>query len=1473
MKAEPKYFSPNSNSHHDCLIPDSSIFSGFTKKYPLSKTLRFELKPVEDTKKHLKGFVESDRERAKDYKELKKIIDEYHKYYIEKSLSKNNILSFDDLSRLKEHMKKSKSLQSLAEKKENEKLIQKLQKSLRKQVVEAFQLKGKRNKKNKEKLFGKELIDVLLEWLDNSSLENIEGKKKIVEKFRKFTTYLTGFHENRKNMYSGEEQATAISYRVINENLPRFLLNLNTYEKITKNFPDLKNQFESLKEELKAEFEYFKIQNTKDLFKINFFNRCLTQTGIDKYNVIVGGKVLESGQKIQGINEKINLFRQAQSNKGNQSNKDDQAETGKISNKKLPVMQTLYKQILSDRESHSFYFEEFKSRNEVLESIDRYWESISQKRGDGSVLQETGGQGNGGFEVGDDKGDSQSVLQETGGQGNGGFEVGDDKGDSQSVLQETGGQGNGGFEVGDDKGNNSQSVLQKAENLFTNLKKYEWDKIYFRGSDLHLVSNKLFGDYRVIDSALSVHAENEFSNKKEREQYVKKDFFSFDEIQTALSSYRKENEEVQISKRFSGFDKIEEALSSDSKKGQNNVLAVYFNLEFSEKKYNNKNLLCFMEELYNRLKTIPSSENEFNEEETEIIQNFLKPFIPVRFENSDSDKQEKAKKLKQNQYNGKQGSVGLVDLLHLIKPVYPEKDRKKIMDLEKDESFYNDFEKLYKELSQVLALYNKVRNYITKNKRRMEKIKINFETSTLLDGWDVNKETDNLSVILRKKEAGQWVYYLGVMSKTKQGANGLFDYHIKDNDDEERRKGKEDLKDKILHGGNDKKYYEKMIYRQIKVGMDIQNLIPIEGKVVRKTKNLDNLKKQHFPPEIWDIKKSESYKKEGNSNFDKKQLIKFINYYKPIATDRWSEFDLSFKPSKEYETFKDFTDHIQAQAYKLSFDKIKEDYIKEKFQSGELYLFKIYSKDFSKDSKGRPNLHTSYFKLLFEEENLKDIIYKLNGQAEIFYRKASKQKKISHKAHVPIKNKNPKNPKKTSTFKYDLIKDKRFTEDKYFFHVPIGLNFKASGKGYNFNQDVLQVLKNKRNVNIIGIDRGERHFAYYTVINQKGAILEQGSFNKITTNYNNQNNKKVEIPTDYHDLLERKEKERDKSRKSWTKIENIKELKAGYLSYLVHQISHLMIKHNAIVIFEDLNSGFKRGRMKFEKQVYQKLEKALIDKLNYLVFKEKNHVEPGGVLNAYQLTAPFESFKKMGKQTGFIFYTPAYYTSRVCPLTGFVNLIYPRYENREKSKIYFKNFDRIYFDNKAGYFVFEYQDGKVNTSKESESNARWKVCTHGQERYKYNKKKRKHEEHDVTQELKTLFEKYSVDYKTEKDLRESIIKQDQKDFFIQLTEALHLTLQLRHINTAGGESDKKDFILSPVADSEGRFFDSRWAKDNEPKNADANGAYHIALKGLKMLGGMKTTNRQKIDISPIKNKGWFEFIRIKPFLFESKKAS
>jgi len=74
--------------------------------------------------------------------------------------------------------------------------------------------------------------------------------------------------------------------------------------------------------------------------------------------------------------------------------------------------------------------------------------------------------------------------------------------------------------------------------------------------------------------------------------------------------------------------------------------------------------------------------------------------------------------------------------------------------------------------------------------------------------------------------------------------------------------------------------------------------------------------------------------------------------------------------------------------------------------------------------------------MLFDEENLKDVVYKLNGQAEVFFRKKSlnKNELLVHKANLTIKNKNIDNDKATSTFKYDIVKDRRYSVDKFQFH-------------------------------------------------------------------------------------------------------------------------------------------------------------------------------------------------------------------------------------------------------------------------------------------------------------------------------------------------------------------------------------------------------------------------------------------------------
>src|ERR1700722_2426972 len=76
-----------------------NAFERFTNQYQLSKTLRFELKPVKETKdlvkekdKNLLEFcLDEDKKLQKQYNIVKKLIDEYHKYFISKSLENFNL--------------------------------------------------------------------------------------------------------------------------------------------------------------------------------------------------------------------------------------------------------------------------------------------------------------------------------------------------------------------------------------------------------------------------------------------------------------------------------------------------------------------------------------------------------------------------------------------------------------------------------------------------------------------------------------------------------------------------------------------------------------------------------------------------------------------------------------------------------------------------------------------------------------------------------------------------------------------------------------------------------------------------------------------------------------------------------------------------------------------------------------------------------------------------------------------------------------------------------------------------------------------------------------------------------------------------------------------------------------------------------------------------------------------------------------
>ena len=731
--------------------------------------------------------------------------------------------------------------------------------------------------------------------------------------------------------------------------------------------------------------------------------------------------------------------------------------------------------------------------------------------------------------------------------------------------------------------------------------------------------------------------------------------------------------------------------------------------------------------------------------------------------------------------------------------------------LEKDCAFYDKFDDVYNQLVLIVDLYNKCRNYLTQKPFSEEKIKINFNNSQFLNGWDVSKERDYGCILLKKGNK----YFLGVINKKH---NKIFEKDFDCCDD----------------------CCQKLYYK----------LLPGPNKMLPKVFFAKNNIDYYAPSKrIIDIYEKGTFKQGEKFNLD--HLHELIDFYKEsIAKNKdWADFNFKFKASEDYNNIADFYSDVQEQGYKISFKNLPITYVEELVESGKLYLFEIYNKDFSSHSKGNKNLHTLYFEMLFKEENLKNIVYALNGGAEMFYRKASLKRVITHPKNIGIERKNPNNLGK-SFFVYDLIKNKRYTEDQFFLHLPITLNFKAKNKD-KLNQKVKEVLKSSENNYIIGIDRGERNLLSVVVMNDKKEIVEQKSLNIINN-------------MDYRALLDNREIERDLARRNWQNIESIKNIKNGYLSLAVNEVCKLIVKYDAIVVLEDLNVSFKQSRVKFEKQVYQNFEKMLIDKLNFYCDKTENPGNNGGVLKAYQLTEKFDSFNNLGKQSGFLFYVPAWLTSKIDPATGFANLIKLKYYNVEQAREFFNSLNFIKYNKEGNYleFALNYESLPTASITCEDYKKEWVLCSYG-ERIKTVKDNMSFDYKTIslTNEFINLFNDYNINY-GEGDIKEAVVKQNDKDFYERFIHLFNLMLQLRNSNPKTGE----DYILSPVKNANGYFFDSRKSEDSRiklPVDADANGAYHIALKGLWAIEQIKTAeDLKKVNLS-ISKKDWLKYVQTK----------
>ena len=1311
-------------------------FCGQGNGYSRSITLRNKLIPIGKTADNLKQFLEKDQERADAYPEIKKLIDEIHRGFIEDTLTNFSFVwepLFDDFELYQNEKDKSKK----ATKKKD---LEKFQSGARKKIVEAFRKHPDYDKLFKDGLF-KELLPALIE---NSSDSEISNKEEALKVFDRFSTYFVGFHENRKNMYSEEEKSTAISYRIVNENFPKFYANVKLYNYLKENFPQIISDTEdSLR-------NYLNGKKLDDIFNVEAFNDVLAQSGIDFYNTVIGGISTET-EKVQGLNEKINLARQ----------KLPAEEKNKLRGK----MVVLFKQILSDRGTSSFIPVGFNNNDEVYSSIKSFNDEFV-----------------------------------------------------------------------------NLSVSETKE-LFKQVEEFNLSEIYVPAKSLTNFSQNIFGSWSILTEGLFLlekdkvkKALSENQEEKINKEIAKKDY-SLNDLQVAYERYCNEHN-FPVEKNCKDYFDVVDYRTED---------------ETTDKK------------------------------KVSILSAITESYSKIDFENIHDLQQEKEAATPIKTYLDE-----VQNLYHHLKLVDYRGEE------QKDSNFYSKLDEIITQLSEIIPLYNKVRNFVTKKPGEMKKIKMMFDCSSLLGGWGTDYGTKEAHIFI---DSGK--YYLGIINEK-----------LSKDDVELLKNSSERMVTKVIYDFQkpDNKNTPRLFIRSKGTNYApavSQYNLPIESIIDIYDRGLFKTEYRKINPEVY-----------------KESLIKMIDYFK-LGFERhesYKHYPFCWKESSKYNDIGEFYKDVINSCYQLHFEKVNYDNLLKLVENNKIFLFQIYNKDFASKTSGKKNLHTLYWENLFSEENLKDVCLKLNGEAELFWRKPSlnKEKVTVHKKgsilvnrttsdgksipediyqeiyqfknkvkdkisdNISIQNddgkvititvtlENKQKEKFTENYKvvyktatHYITKDNRFTEDTYLFHCPITMNFKAPDKSNKeFNNHVLEVLSGNPDVKIIGLDRGERHLIYLSLINQKGEIELQKTLNLVDQV---RNDKTVKV--NYQEKLVHKEGDRDKARKNWQTIGNIKELKEGYLSNVVHEIAKMMVEHNAIVVMEDLNFGFKRGRFAVERQIYQKFENMLIEKLNYLVFKDKKVTEPGGVLNAYQLTNKSANVSDVYRQCGWLFYIPAAYTSKIDPKTGFANLFITKgLTNVEKKKEFFDQFDSIRYDSKEACFVFGFNYGKICDN--ADFKKKWEVYTKG-ERLVYNKTERKNTSINPTEELKSIFDDFGINWNNEDNFIDSVqtiqAEKSNAKFFDILLRMFNATLQMRN----SIPNTEIDYLISPVKSEDGTFFDSREElKKGEnaklPIDADANGAYHIALKGLYLLENDFNRNDKGV-IQNISNADWFKFVQEKNY--------
>lgn len=1305
---------------------DLKQFTGF---YSLSKTLRFELKPVGKTKETFKRWLDElkntelvvddggnlflkDKQIKDAYLAIKPIMDKMHEQFIEMSLLSQEAKNIDFSDFYTAFKGRSKGLNDI-------------EKKLRENIGATYNVTGNYFSAEISKALGKEfkikknkpyecLTDAKMYYYLSANVKDLAKQTdgideqtlaQHIKKFKGFWGYLDGYNQNRENYYEfGNEASTAVATRIVHENLPTFCSNVFRFEKRKEEYLDIyqylkdNNRETRIKDSQGKEVEVEAISEI--VFQIKHFNECLAQSQIEEYNRIIGN-----------YNMLINSYNQLRS-----SDKDF---------KRIDEFETLYKQI-----------------------------GCGERKAMFETLQ--------------DDSDVKNLLKRASDAGSEMFNTYSDSSEIKTVLDFI-------------------KFLRGCDN---------WDGIYMSKTAISKVSNLYFANWHSIKDKLKESKANAcITYDKNREEPIKlRDAVELSEMFAVFDTEPSDNFFKESLFKEDETNEYRGVLDKALTPSQNLIRLLCFDIERNIKVFLQKSGEIVALEKY-------KDENNYVGEEDQTIKK-IKDWLDAA-----------------------------IDAMRIVRFFAVRKSKMKgnLPNTTMEQALGN---LLYNDDAQWFKWYDLIRNYLTKKPQddaKENKLKLNFGKEKLLGGWSDGQEKVKAATLLKRENE----MYLCILRKTD-----IFDTSKDDNP----------------------------IYKTTKT--DASRLILMNLK-------FPTLAGKGFLGE-YGISYGEMGKSDPNKAIQCLQKIikeRYVNKYPLLEKFTINTYtDKCIFDAEITETLKD--------CYVCQFTPIDWNKVIEKQEKEELFLFKIHCKDYQPGSDGKKDLQTMYWEDVLSNGSK----HQLCAGAEIFMREpVAKESPIKHPVGSKLVNKRDKDGNTISDQIYreiysyvngriksismeaqkyiteqkvvikeakrEMAKDSRFYgEEKYYFHCPIKLYYES--KGYKnpqlafpeVNSKITNALQQSDNLQFVGIDRGEKHLVYCCTIDKNGKIIKGKC-----QHYDNING------TDYVQKLEAVADERIIAKKNWQAQSRIKDLKSGYISHVVHRLVDETIKDgdniapHAYIVLEDLNTEMKRGRQKFEKQVYQNLETALAKKLNFVVDKNAKQGELGSVSKALQLTPPISNYQDIEgkKQFGVMLYTRANYTSVTDPATGWRKTIYIKNGKEEdiKEQILDK-FSDFGFDGKDYYF--EYTEANAGHT--------WRLYSgkNGEPLPRFQNKKQLlqdknvwvPEQVDVVEFLDKLFANFdkSQSFKTqiENGVELQKIEGRNETAWQFLRYALELIQQIRN---SGVKKKDDNFLYSPVRNDDGEHFDTRNHENNgelsEIKDADANGAFNIARKGLIMDAHIK----------------------------------